>query len=96
MFTVDKEGVTFPTFEDTFSPTLLSLRKRAPLGIRFDPPRLFDVSVPPQLPRPPRVAPIYRHDDDPSGLRYLKGRTHATSRVSGLFPVSVGRRRARI
>ena len=44
--TVDKEGVTFTTFEDTFSPTLLSLRKRAPLGIRFDPPRLFDVSVP--------------------------------------------------
>ena len=27
-------------------------RKWAPLGIRFDPPRLFDVSVPPQLPRP--------------------------------------------
>ena len=58
MFTVDKEGVTFTTFEDKFSPTLLSLRKRAPLGIRFDPPRLFDVSVPPQLPRPPRMAPI--------------------------------------
>ena len=49
MFTEDKEVVTFPTFEDTFSPTMFSLRKRAPLGIRFDPPRLFDVSVPPQL-----------------------------------------------
>ena len=69
MFTVDKEGVTFPTFEDTFSPTLLSLRKRAPLGIRFDPPRLFDVSVPPQLPRPPRMAPITAALMAPGGWR---------------------------
>ena len=55
--------MTFPTFENTSS--FSRSPEMGSLGIRFDPPRLFDVSVPPQLlllprcrPRPPRVAPI--------------------------------------
>ena len=57
--------------------------KWAPLGIRFDPPRLFDVSVPPQLPRPTACLLAWPpHYHRRAGLRHSMGKIHATYRAN--------------